>query len=151
MKIRLTLYLLFCVIFGFSQNNHLLPNNVSQSFQREYPKSSPSDWQQTNNGGWSVSFDDNDHDNGAVMAYYNKSGRHYDTHIPYDQQDVPSPVRNHMQKHYGSQGDYEYTRIDRSGEHSVYMTHYKHMNNYKTVYINKEGHEKEYHDKYHNN
>jgi len=151
MKVSLTLFLLLCGIFGFSQNNHLPPNNITQSFQREYPKSHPSDWKQSNDGGWSVSFDDNDHNNGEVMAYYNKSGKHYDTHIPYDKKDVPSTVSDHMQKHYGSTGDYEYTRIDRPGENSVYLTHYKHKKSYKAVYVNKEGHEKEYHDKYHNN
>ena len=140
-----TLFLGFCFVFGFSQNNHLPPQNISQSFNREYPHSQPSQWTRSNVG-WSVSFEDNDHNNGEVMAYFDLSGRHIDTHIPYDYHDVPATVRDHMHNSYGSSDHYEYTRIDHSGENDVYMTHYKHHNHHKTIYMDHDGHEREYHD-----
>lgn len=151
MKACLTIFLFLCGIVGFSQMNHLPPDNITRSFQREYPKSQPTDWKKAHDGGWNVTFDDKDHDNGEAMAYYSKSGRRYDTHIPYDNKDVPSTVSNHMRKQYGGTSEYEYTRIDRPGEKTVYLTHYKHKNNYKAVYINQDGHERDYHDRYHEN
>jgi len=121
------------------------PKNVSQSFEREYPHSQPSQWTQSSVG-WSVSFQDNDHNNGEAVAYFDGSGRHVDTHIPYDRHDVPATVRNHMHESYGGPDKYDYTRIDHAGEHDVYMTHYKHKKQYKAVYMDNDGHERDYHD-----
>ena len=135
----------FFVFIGFSQYNHTPPNGVSQSFQKEYPQSHPSYWSQSSVG-WSVSFEDNDHNNGQVTAYYDESGRHVDTHIPYDRHDVPPTVRDHMSNSYGHSNNYEYTRIDHNGENNVYMTHYKHKKHYKTVYMDNDGHERDYND-----
>jgi len=132
------------VINGFSQNNHMPPKNVSQTFYQEYPHSQPSQWSQSSVG-WSVLFKDNDHNNGEVMAYFDLSGRHVDTHIPYENQDVPQTVRSHMNDQYGG-NHYDYTRIDHRGEYDVYRTQYKHKKQYKTVYMDHDGHERDYHD-----
>jgi hypothetical protein len=137
----------FVVVSGFSQHNNMPPKNVSQSFQKEYPQSQASQWSQSN-AGWSVSFEDKDHNNGEATAYFDGSGRHVDTHIPYDKQDVPSPVKNHTQRSYGASDNYDYTRIDHSGEKTVYKTQVKHKNQDKTIYMDNGGHEKDYQDKH---
>ena len=146
MKISLlTLLFGFCTYIGYGQNDRYPPKSVSGSFQVDYPHSHPSHWVQSSVG-WSVSFQDNDHNNGQVIAYYDMSGRHIDTHIPYENHDVPHTVRDHMHDSYGGSGHYEYTRIDHYGENHVYMTHYKHKKQYKIVYMDNDGHEREYKD-----
>jgi hypothetical protein len=137
----------FGVVFGFSQHYNTPPKNVSQSFQKEYPHSQASQWDQSNDE-WSVSFKDKDHDNGEATAYFDASGRHVDTHIPYDKHDVPSSVKNHVQHSYGGWDKYDYTRIDHAGEKSVYKTKVKHKNHEKTIYMDNGGHEREYQDKH---
>jgi hypothetical protein len=143
----ITMILGFYVVFGYSQHNYTPPKNVSESFQKEYPKSKSSQWKQLNEG-WSVSFQDKDHNNGEAMAYYETSGKHIDTHTPYDKNDVPLPVRNHAKNGYGSSDSYDYTRIDHSGEQTVYKTQVKHKNHDKTIYMDNYGHEKDYQDKH---
>jgi hypothetical protein len=135
------------VFFGFSQYDHNPPRQVTESFQKEYPRSKPSQWSQSDNG-WSVSFQDNDHDNGEAKAYFDKSGKYLETHIPYDQNDVPVSVRNHTRDRYGASDEYEYTRIDRHGEKAVYKTEVKNKKHNRTIYMDNDGHEKEYHDRY---
>jgi hypothetical protein len=141
----ITLILGICVFLGFSQNEYNPPRNVTQSFQREYPQSQPSQWSHSSVG-WSVTFEDRDHNNGEAVAHFDQSGRHVDTHIPYDEHDVPAPVRDHVRRSYTGAGDYEYTRIDRPGEQGVYMTHFKHHKRYRTVYVDHSGHERDYRD-----
>jgi hypothetical protein len=141
----LTLLLGFSVSIAFAQSDHMPPQNVSKSFQKEYPHSQPSQWSQSSVG-WSVSFEDRDHNNGAVIAYFDGTGRHIDTHIPYENHDVPSTVRNHMHDNYGGASHYDYTRIDHEGERDVYRTQYKVKKHYTTVYLDKEGRERDYHD-----
>src|ERR1700676_3688075 len=101
MKRSLTTIMLgICVFFGFSQNGHTPPGNVSRSFQKEYPQSQPSQWNHSNAVGWSATFEDKDHNNGEATAYFDQKGRHVDTHTPYDNQDVPQPVRDHVKSSY---------------------------------------------------
>jgi hypothetical protein len=135
------------VVFGFGQYNHKPPKEVSESFQREYPKSKPSKWSQSNEG-WNVSFQDIDHNNGESTAYFDASGKHVDTHIPYDHHDVPVSVRNHTRDNYGASDQYDYTRIDRSGEKAVYKTQVKHQKHNKTIYMDNDGHERNFHDEH---
>jgi hypothetical protein len=144
-----TMFLGFCFVVGFSQNDHTPPRNISQSFSREYPQSRAAQWSRSNNE-WSVSFEDNDHNNGEVTAHFDFTGRHIDTHIPYDNQDVPPTVTNHMRNQYGPSETYEYTRIDHKGEKPVYMSHYKNDRGDKTIYMDNNGREREkqYRDKH---
>jgi hypothetical protein len=53
-----------------------------------------------------------------------------------------------MHDSYGGSGHYYYTRIDHYGKNEVYMTHYKHKKHYKTVYMDNDGHEREYEDRH---
>ncbi len=142
-NILFTLLLAICSYYGFSQYNHRPPTNVSQSFQKEYPQSKPSEWSHSNRG-WSVTFEDRDHNNGEATAYFDESGRHLETHIPYDDQDVPGPVKDHIRNSYRGADNYEYTRIDRPGEKGIYKTHFRHRKKYKTVYVDYTGHERPY-------
>ncbi|MEJ0082378.1 MAG: hypothetical protein WDM78_15830 [Puia sp.] len=48
---------------------------MTESFYREYPRSKPAKWTQSKEG-WSVSFQDNDNNNGEAMAYFDASGKH---------------------------------------------------------------------------
>ena len=137
--------LAFSIVFGFSQHDHTPPKQVSESFQREYPRSKPSQWSRSNDS-WSVSFTDRDHDNGEATAYFDASGKHVDTHIPYEKNDVPVSVRNHTHDSYGASDQYDYTRIDHSGEKAVYRTKVKHKKQVKTIYMDSDGHERDYHD-----
>jgi hypothetical protein len=144
-KSLFTMILGFSVVFGFSQHDHTPPKQVSESFQREYPRSKPSQWTQSNDG-WSVSFKDDDHNNGEARAYFDASGKHVDTHIPYDQNDVPVSVKNHARDSYGASDRNDYTRIDHNGEKSVYRTQVKYKKHDKTIYMDHDGHERDYHD-----
>jgi len=135
----------FSVFFVFSQHDHTPPKQVSESFHREYPRSNPAKWSRSNDG-WSVSFQDNDHNNGEATAYFDASGKYVETHIPYDKNDVPVSVRNHTRNSYGASDQYEYTRIDRSGEKAVYKTQVRHKKQDKTIYMDNDGRERDYHD-----
>ena len=135
------------VVVGFAQHNYTPPGNVSQSFQKEYPKSHASQWSKANDG-WIVSFKDKDHNNGEATAYFDASGRHIETHIPYARHDVPAPVRKHVQYSYGDSDRYDYTRIDHYGKKTVYKTQVKYKNRNKTIYMDNDGHEKEYQEKH---
>jgi hypothetical protein len=143
----ITMVLGFSIVFGFSQHEHTPPRQVAESFQKEYPRSKPSQWSRSNDG-WSVTFQDNDHNNGEATAYFDGSGKYVETHTPYDHNDVPVSVRNHARDSYGASDQYDYTRIDRRGEKAVYKTQVKSKKHNKTIYMDNDGHEKEYHEKH---
>ena len=132
------------VVFGFSQHVYTPPRQVTESFQRQYPKSKPSKWSRSKDG-WSASFQDNDYNNGESTAYFNASGKHIETHIPYDKNDVPVSVRNHTRDNYGASEQYDYTRIERSCEKPFYKTEVKNKKHNKTIYMDNDGHERDYH------
>jgi hypothetical protein len=141
-----TILLGLSAVFGFCQYSHTPPRAVTESFQKEYPQSKPSQWRHSNNG-WSASFEDKDHNNGESTAYFNGSGKHLETHTVYDNNDVPASVRNHTRDSYGATDNYEYTRIDRNGEKPVYKTQVKHKSHgKKNIYIDNDGHERDYHE-----
>lgn len=145
MKNTLMIFL-FGVIaaFAFAQSSYRPPKAVSESFLKEYPHSGSSHWSHTASG-WSVEFEDRDHDDGEVTAHFDSRGRHIDTQIPYDEGDVPATVKDNLHKRYPGSGDYEYTRIDRAGEQPVYKARFKHQKSYKTTYVDEHGEQKNYH------
>jgi hypothetical protein len=132
------------VSFGFPQSGHRPPKTVSESFQKEYPHSSPSRWTHSSTG-WSVEFEDKDFDNGEVTARFDSRGRHLDTQIPYDDGDVPATVKDNLHKQYPGSDNYEYTRIDRAGDKPVYKARFKHKKKYKTAYVDQQGERRSYH------
>jgi hypothetical protein len=135
------------VFFAFSQSGYNPPGNLRQSFQKEYPQSQPTQWSHTKVG-WSVTFEDRDHNNGEVTAHYDHTGRHLDTHVPYDNNDVPAPVMEKVRNKYPGSDNYAFTRIDRPGENGVYQVHLRHKKRYKTLYVEHNGQERDFHDRH---
>jgi hypothetical protein len=140
----LTLVFVAITSSAFSQNDMNPPRRVRESFQKEYPQSQPSHWRFTA-GNWNVVFEDRDNDNGQVTAHFDSRGRHVDSHIRYDENDVPAPVKDNLRQKYDGSDNYEYTRIDRPGREDIYQARFRHHKKYRTVYLDETGREKEYH------
>jgi hypothetical protein len=145
-KSLITGSIMLFALFAFSQNGYNPPGNVRNSFHKQFPQSQPSQWHHSGTV-WSVQFDDIDHNDGEATARFDQSGRHLDTHVVYDNNDVPSPVVTNLNKRYPGSDDYQYTRINRHGQHDVYQVHMRHHSKYKTVYVDRYGHQMEYHER----
>jgi hypothetical protein len=137
-QILMTIFLGTIAAFAFSQPGHRPPEAVRGSFQQEYPHSKPSHWTHSTSG-WSVEFEDKDHDNGEVTAHFDAGGRHLDTQIPYDEGDVPAMVKDNLHKRYPGSDHYEYTRIDRAGDRPFYKARFIHKKRYRTMYVDQQG------------
>jgi hypothetical protein len=133
------------VFFAFSQKGNNPPDNVSKSFQKEYPKSQPAQWTQSKTG-WNVDFEDKDNNNGEATAHFDANGKHLDTRVPYDNKDVPAPVVKNVKSRYPGSDNLEYTRIDRPGEAGVYQVNLSDKGAKKTVYMDNKGQQKDYKD-----
>ncbi|SRR5579871_697126 len=143
-KFLMTFLIGVMVIPVFAQTSRHPPKAVSESFQKEYPHSSPSRWTHSA-GGWSVEFEDRDFDNGDATAHFDSRGRHLDTQIPYDDGDVPVVVKDNLRKQYPGSDHYEYTRIDRRENEPVYKARFMHKKKYRTVYLDQRGEHRNYH------
>jgi hypothetical protein len=135
------------VLFVCAQNRYNPPKQVRESFSREYPQSQPTQWHHVNNT-WSVDFDDRDHGNGEVTAHFDRTGSFLDTHIYYDNNDVPAPVRDRVHSRYPGSNNDEYTRIYRPGQGDIYQVHVRHKNRYRTFYMNDKGEQRTYQDRH---
>ncbi len=136
----------FISVAMFAQHSYNPPTAVVNGFHKTYPKSEAGQWSHTSTG-WSVTFDDRDHDNGEAVAHFDKYGRHRDTYIPYDNNDVPSNVMERVQKKYPGD-DYEFTHIERRSGGNLYKVRMRHHNRYKTFYVDEHGNYKQYHANY---
>ncbi|MDP4132212.1 MAG: hypothetical protein Q8939_18800 [Bacteroidota bacterium] len=132
----------FSVVAVFSQNRNDPPDKVRHAFQRQYPQSQPNQWKHTGET-WNVNFDDKDHNNGESMAHFDRTGRHIDTYIPYDDQDVPGPVMDRMQHRYPGSDSYEFTRIERGDGHPIFRVHFRVRRKFRTLYVDESGRERE--------
>jgi hypothetical protein len=137
----------FCVFFVSAQNRYGPPKQVRESFNREYPQSQPAQWHHANNG-WSADFEDRDHGNGEVTAHFDRNGSLLDTHIPYDNNDVPAPVRERVSSRYPGSNNQEYTRIYRPGGDEIYQVHMRHKKRYRTLYVDGNGEQRTYQDRH---
>jgi len=146
-KIFVTILCLCTALMVSAQNRNEPPGNVRESFQKSYPHSQPSTWNHSSVG-WSVQFEDRDHDNGEVIAHFDNSGRHIDTHVFYDNNDVPPPVMENLHRRYRGADDYEFNRIERQGEEGMFQVHFRHNKRYRTMYVDDRGHEREYRDRH---
>ncbi|HLY70754.1 MAG TPA: hypothetical protein VKR53_13570 [Puia sp.] len=142
-KYLMTFLFAVMISFGFTQAGHHPPRTVSESFQKEYPHSTPSRWTHSANG-WSVEFEDKDFDNGEVTARFDSRGRHLETQIPYDEKDVPATVKDNLHKRYQGSDNYEYTRIERPGDKPLYQARFKHDKKMKTTYVDQQGEQHSY-------
>jgi len=143
----LTLVFVAITSFAFSQNDMNPPRRVRESFQRTYPQSKPSHWSFSSSG-WNVVFEDRDNDNGEVTARFDGKGRHIDSRIVYDNNDVPAPVKENLHRKYDGADNYEFTRIDRPGKEDIYQARFRHHQKHKTRYLDETGQEKEFHDRH---
>ena len=134
-------------LIGFAQSHNTPPRQVRESFQKEYPQSHPTRWNHTNNG-WYADFEDRDHNYGEVTAHFNANGKYFDTHVLFENNDVPAPVRDQVHSRYPGSANYEYTRINRYDQSNVYQVKFKHHHKNKTLYVDDRGHEVQYHDRH---
>ena len=146
-KSLITMLCMVSAFIAFSQNKNNPPKNVQESFQKEYPQSKSTAWVHSNTG-WSVNFEDRDHNNGEVTANFDGNGKHLDTQIPFDNNDVPAPVKDNVRNNYPNSANYDVTRIDRSGENSVYQVNLKDKKSNKTIYMDEKGQKKDYTSKH---
>ena len=146
-KTIITMLCGFCVFFVSAQNRYNPPHQVRETFSREYPKSQSAHWHHTNNV-WTADFEDRDHGNGEVTAHFDRNGSLLDTHIPYDNNDVPAPVRERVRSRYPGSNNHEYTRIYRPGGDVIYQVHLRNKKKSKTLYIDGNGEERTYQDRH---
>jgi hypothetical protein len=143
-KILMTFLFGVTMNFAFPQAGYHPPKAVSESFQKEYPHSSPSHWTHSATG-WRVEFEDKDFDNGEVTANFDSRGKHLETQIPYDEGDVPAAVKDNLHKQYPGSDNYAYTRIDRPGNKPIYKATFRHKKKSTTTYVDQQGGKHNYH------
>jgi len=138
---------LFVLVLGgqlLAQENRHAPTAVQKSFSRDYPEASDPQWTSTN-GQWHADFDDkSQNDRGAMVANYDQSGHHIDSHIPYDRNDVPAAVVGTTEKNYPGGKSYSYTRIERPVGQPLFQVDLNLKNKNKTLYVDESGHEQKY-------
>ena len=130
----------------FAQHSYNPSEVVESGFHKSYPNSEPRHWSHTSVG-WSVTFNDRDNDNGDAVAHFDIHGRHRDTYIPYDNNDVPSDLREHVRNKYPGD-DYEYTRIERHDGEDYYRVRMRHHHSHKTFYVDEQGNYFHHHENY---
>lgn len=125
-----------------------VPTNVQRSFQRDYPQASDTRWSR-NGSQWNANFiDRSPSDNGEMVSHYDHNGRHLDSHIPYNRNDVPSMVRDRMEKRYPHGRDYRYTRIEQYRGQPLFQVRLNIGGQQKTTYVDDQGRERVYHDRH---
>jgi hypothetical protein len=127
-------------------SRHHAPAAVQQSFQKDYPEARNPQWSSTN-GQWHASFTDHSqNDMGEMVAHYDQNGRHVDSHIPYDRNDVPAPVIERTHRRYRGGRDYNYTRIEHPGEQPLFQVSLNLQGRHRTMYVDDNGQERKYND-----
>jgi hypothetical protein len=131
----------------FAQGSHQrVPATVQKSFQKDYPEAKDPQWN-SDHGQWHANFNDRSaNDRGEMVAHYDQNGRHVDSHIPYDRNDVPSPVLDRTKRSYPGAKDYSYTRIERQGAQPLFQVSLNLQGRNKTLYVDDNGREKKYND-----
>jgi hypothetical protein len=128
------------------RDHEQVPAKVQQSFQRDYPQAASTRWSR-NGEHWNADFTDRGPgDNGAMVSRYDHNGRHLDSHIPYDRNDVPASVRERMEKKYPGGREYRYTRIEPHGDQPLFQVRLNVGGKQKTTYVDEQGRDREYHE-----
>src|SRR5665647_1053018 len=81
------------------QNRGNVPAPVQRSFQKDYPNVQNPQWNNSN-GQWHGTYKDQNNRN--VQSNYNTRGQRIDTHVEYDNKELPDNVRNTANKRYSS-------------------------------------------------
>lgn len=128
------------------QRNDRPPRQVQQSFQKNYPEANDARWSRSGSE-WHAEFTDRSpRDRGEMVAHYDQRGRHIDSHVPFDRQDVPEPVIRNTERRYRGARDFNYTRIERPGGGAYFRVQLNLNGRNKTVYMDDRGQEHQYND-----
>ena len=128
----------------YQQHQRVAPRAVQQRFHRDYPEATDTRWNYSQ-GRWNADFTDHSrYDRGEMVAHYDHTGRHVDSHIPYDRNDVPDPVIRHVEKRYPGSKDQYYTRIERPGSKALFQITMNFKGRHTTRYVDDEGRERTY-------
>jgi hypothetical protein len=141
----------FVLVVGsevIAQDNRHVPAEVQRSFHKDYPEASDPKWSCTN-GQWHAAFNDHSQsDRGEMVANYDRSGHHIDSHIPYDQDDTPPPVVYRTQRNYPGASNYSYTRIERPAGNPLFRVDMNLQNKNRTLYEDENGNVQKYDDRH---
>ena len=122
------------------------PTRVQETFRRENPNAENARWIQANNE-WNVTYSDRQHNNHNAQAYYDKNGRHIDSHIAWDRNQVPAAVDNRVYSRYHTR-DYKVYRIERHNNTSLFQLILNIAGKPKTIYTDERGNEVRYKDRH---
>jgi hypothetical protein len=118
-----------------------VPNRVRQAFHHQYPHAATEHWQQTN-GKWEASFISPE-TNTTTLARYDFSGHHVNSRVEIGQSAMPAKVIDRLNEKYPGY-DHSFTRIERPWKRDLYKVKVKEKGTYKTLYLDKTGHERDY-------
>jgi hypothetical protein len=119
-----------------------VPMSVRNTFHKNYPDANAVHWQYMN-GRWNADFRKMDGDI-QMKACYNDKGHHIDSRMPIAQTAVPTKVIHRLDERYPGQYTHHYTKIERPMKRDLYQVRVKEQGMYKTLYIDKHGHERDY-------
>ena len=144
-KIILGLCLLSASSMIYAQDRYHhrdVPMSVKESFHKDYPDADATHWKYVNRK-WNADFHRmNEHVN--VMAYYDMKGRRIDSRMPVAENAVPSRVIHRVNDRYPEESGRHFTKIDRRGKGDLYQVKVRQHGVYKTLYLDKRGHERDY-------
>jgi hypothetical protein len=123
-------------------NNTTVPDPVRQSFQRDNPNVRDPQWSNTN-GQWRGVY--KDRDNKDVETYYENDGRRVDTHIRYNQTELPPQVRDRAERRYHTTGNYDAYRIERPNSQPLFQLR---IQSGRTIYLDENGRKRRYRDRH---
>jgi hypothetical protein len=147
-KITIILSFLFPAFLFAQENYHHAPEQVRSGFHRDFPAAGEARWSQSN-GRWNASFNDQGPSaNGEMIARYDGSGRHVDSHIRYDRNDVPAPVVERAQSRYAGGRNYRFTRIEGSDGNGFFQVKVSHRGRNRTAYMDEQGRDHSYNERY---
>ncbi len=128
--------------------NRQVPGPVSQSFQRQYPDAHDPQWHQQHHQ-WHARFNDRGpEDRGEMEAHYDPYGRPIDSHIRYDERDVPPPVMRWPHHRYHHGGGYQFTRIERPQGEPLFQVSVNFGGRSHVSYVDEQGRGRDYNDRH---
>ncbi len=125
-----------------THDNMTVPDRINRSFHRDFKGVSSTHWKKEDNK-WDVSFVKNDR-NVKMTACYNWMGHRIDSRMPVGQSALPIKVVDELNSKYAGRFAPEFTKIDRAWKTDLYSVKVKENGIYKTLYLDKNGHEHDY-------
>jgi len=148
-KILMSLCLLSAGSFLCAQDMHSstrnrtsVPDVVMTSFHHDYPDANAVHWYMKD-GKWDAKFHKMD-GNVAMTSCYDVKGRRIDSRMPVAQTAVPLKVMHRLNDKYAGIYSHSFTRIERPSKRELYQVKVKEQGKYKTLYLDKKGHERDY-------